>query len=358
MNPIRINGNQVLYDQKPVRIFARESGHFMNRLAKGQDLVPWIDWNRELGFNTLKVYAEQHAPTGLWAEKPALLGIWPIAQLKKGNRPRALNTKNAALLHRLHEISHASGMAFIYTIDATLHRIEGISSGMIGHCISRTMEQARTLASEFPKAKIIYNYHHAWDLAWNADAVLGEKRVKLGHWELGMQAGRCRRWVRQVGVSGKATMMSFDKPGGGGWEPEQYPEAVIMCEGKAGKPTYPRGFGVKQFPIYAYKTDFLLNKGRSKTIPTLISQTPLMDNDHLDAYARFFTVCERLGIGTVLTDTKGILTDVEAPTSPLENLLLGEPPPSPEQWDTMQVRGRLDINGWPADVSGTLEYKK
>jgi hypothetical protein len=34
------------------------------------------------------------------------------------------------------------------------------------------------------------------------------------------------------------------------------------------------------------------------------------------------------------------------------------PPPPPEPWETMQIRGRLDINGKPSDVSGTLEYKK
>lgn len=339
MNPIQIDGTQVRYDGKAVRIFARESGHFMNLLAKGQDLKPWIDWNRKLGFNTLKVYAEQHAPRGLWAEKPTLLGIWPISQLKRGNRPTSLNMKNLNLLAGLYEISHETRMAFIYTIDATLHRIEGISSGMIGHCISRTMEEARELANSYPLAKIIFNYHHAWDDAWNAGSD-DPKRIKLGKWELGMQAGRCRRWVRMVNGN-KVTMMSFEKPGGAGWEPEQYPEAVIMCEGKVGRPTYPVGKGVKQFPIHAYKVNELVARGRSKTVPTLISETPLKripDSEFetwIPAYKQFLSQCERLGIGLVVTDAKGIRTDVTEAVTPLEEFLLGKPIEPPLEWRTI-----------------------
>jgi hypothetical protein len=33
------------------------------------------------------------------------------------------------------------------------------------------------------------------------------------------------------------------------------------------------------------------------------------------------------------------------------------PPPPPPPWKTMQIRGRIDIEGAPSDVSGTLEYK-
>jgi hypothetical protein len=34
------------------------------------------------------------------------------------------------------------------------------------------------------------------------------------------------------------------------------------------------------------------------------------------------------------------------------------PPPPPDKWSTMRIRGRIDIEGVPSDVSGTLEYKE
>jgi hypothetical protein len=34
------------------------------------------------------------------------------------------------------------------------------------------------------------------------------------------------------------------------------------------------------------------------------------------------------------------------------------PPPPPGEWKTMQIRGRIDIEGSPKDISGTVEFKE
>ncbi|GAG06178.1 unnamed protein product, partial [marine sediment metagenome] len=217
MNPIRIVGSQIMVDGTPTVFRGRLSAKFIPWLAKGQHerAHEWIEHNQKLGINLLKIHGEGEMPAGVLADPPHWKP-WPIRQMLNGNRVEYDQIKRTPLVD-MYRISHETGMAFEYVIDATLKDIVGMPSGMIGHAISRTLDHCRDIAGTWPQAKIIFNFHDAYNR--------GVVAINEGKGALGLQAGRTRRWVRMVGDD-KQTQFSFKQPGQE-WQPEQYPDAAI-----------------------------------------------------------------------------------------------------------------------------------
>lgn len=333
MNSVQIKNGNVYYDGKEVKIFCRYSPKFLAYLVHGKrdKMLAWIGWNQKLGFNTLEVLGELHQPPLILDKPPGLKGIWAIQQMLNGNRVEELNEKNKKLLFELYQISHLTGMAFIYTINCTLKDIVGMYSGMIGHTISRTLEFCRTVAEGHPKAKIIFNFHNGWNTAWNAN-MPDAARVKLGLWELGQQAGRTRRWFKTWVLNKdviKETKMAFKSPGSE-WKPEQYPEAAIMTEEGHGTVTYPTGKDVKEYPITAIRPQSLRTFGMGNLHrPVYLSKTPPVTEDNYYDYISYMDTMRRRGFHFCVCDAKGQETDSSSETTKFEQYLIGDVPPPP-----------------------------
>ncbi len=335
MNPVQIKNGNIYYDNKEVKIFCRYSPRFLAYLHHGQRdmMMEWIEWNQKLNFTALEVLGELQQPPAELEGPPSLKGIWPIQQMLNGNRVQDLNDKNKSLIELLYGISSETGMAFIYTIDATLKNIEGMSSGMIGHAISRTLDYCRGVAKFYPWAKIIFNFHAGWDTAWNSNAP-DEQRIKLGLWELGQQAGRCRRWVKIVNNE-KWTKMSSTSPGEE-WKPEQYPQAAIMVEEGHGTVRYPTGKGVKEFPITAIRAQTLNTFGLGNLHrPVYLSKTPFVTEENLEDYTNFMHNMSRRGAHFCVVDEKGMRTDPGIEKTKFEKYIWPDtsppPPPPPKE---------------------------
>ncbi len=339
MNPIRIVGSQIMVDGAPVVFRGRLSGKFIPWLAKGKydRAYEWIDLNQKLKIDILKVHGEGERPKGVYANPPHYKP-WPIEQMTKvhpdgkvGNRVRMDQVKRGPL-EDMYRLSSETGMAFEYVIDCTLKDIEGMPSGMIGHAISRTLDTCRDIAESWPQAKVIFNFHDAYNI--------GVVKIDEGKGALGLQAGRTRRWVRMVGDE-KQTQFSFRRPGPA-WKPEQYPDAAIMVSEAGGTISYPCGDGVREYPIAATQTEGLqVDLGRLRRFrkPVWIDATEWATDDNADRYIAFMELCERKDVHLIITDEKGALTDARLPLTELERRLGGvippPPPPPPGEWETV-----------------------
>jgi len=329
MNPLRVVGNQILANGTPIVFRGRLSAKLIPWLAKGkpEKAYAWVEHCQKLGINLLKVHGEGEKPEGILSDPPHWKP-WPIQQMLNGNRVQYEQVKRAPLVD-LYRLSHETGMAFEYVIDATLKNIAGMSSGMISHAISRTLDVCRDIAGTWPEAKIIFCFHDAYNV--------GAVRINEDKGALGLQAGRCRRWVRMVGDD-KQTEFSFRSPGPQ-WKPEQYPDALIMVSEAGGDVGYPCGDGVKEYPIAATQTTDQVDLGRLRRFkaPVWIDATRWADDATVDGYMAFLEWCGKKGIHVIITDRKGALTDTMLPVTDLERRLRGEsplppepPPPEPE----------------------------
>jgi hypothetical protein len=89
----------------------------------------------------------------------------------------------------------------------------------------------REVQIQYPRALVMINFHNEWDAhsqgSWRAqfgqEITAKELREKALR-ELNMQASRARRWKK-----GDMAAVSYKRPGEG-WEPEQWPEAVILVD--------------------------------------------------------------------------------------------------------------------------------
>ena len=338
MNPIRIIGSQIMVDGVPTVFRGRRSDKLIPLLAHGhyERAYEWVEHNKKLKIDLLKVPGEGEKPEGILSGPPHWKP-WAIQQMLNGNRVQYDQVKRAPLVD-LYRLSHETGMAFEYVIDATLKNIPGMPSGMIGHAISRTLDHCRDIAGTWPAAKIIFCFHDAYNV--------GVVKIDEGKGALGLQAGRTRRWARMVGDD-KQTQFSFRSPGPE-WKQEQYVAAAIVVSEAGGTVSYPCGDGVKEYPIAATQTAGLqIDLGRLKRFrkPVWVDATEWADDSNVDRYVAFLEWCERKGVHVIITDRKGALTDTRLPLTELERRLGGiepepdpdpDPDPDPEpEWETL-----------------------
>jgi len=367
MNTVEVKNGKILFDGRETYVLGRTSFKLMallNQHFKGSpandaplhQAEKWIEWCQKLGFNLLRIFGEtedwlvnRHPMFGSYPQNHK---VWDLNQLLRGERPRRLTRLNERMLEMLFKLSQSTGMAFEYVVDATLKHTKRnnghIPAGTIGHCIRQTLTFMRTLQGGFPKAKIIVNFHNEWDAHNKAGLELGE---------LNAQAGRARRWVRVDGNK-KETAKSFTSPGAG-FEPEQWPEAVIMVDhGGRDDIEYRCGSGTDDFMLAAihperasrdwWELPPTLNELRSFGQPVYFSESKMFVDpadreragqwyggnrrswtDDLTRYLQFIETAKNEDIHFCLHDEKGVGTYINWKKSPIESELDAgvEPPP-------------------------------
>jgi hypothetical protein len=351
-----------------------------NQLGKAKE---WIEWNQSLGINLLRVFGETEDwyDHGMFGSPPNNKKVWNLDELRAGHRPKSLTVKNEKMVTELFRLSHQTGMAFEYVIDATLKHTPGVDAGVIGHCIRQTMSKFRTLQSEYPGALILVNFHNEWG---------AHNKAGLTLQELNSQAMRARRWKK-----GSETAVQFTKPGEG-WEPEQWPEGAIMVDhGGRDDFEYRCGTGPYDFAMAAIHPERVpedrewwqmpntLPWLRSHGRPVYFSESKLNVDDRdaaramawygnrrswsddLEHYIDFMETAKDNGIHFCIHDEKGMQTDAGWPrlTTRLEEYLGGNPPPPPPPPEGVDFRREIDaayqlVLGRDADPSGYKTYNK
>jgi hypothetical protein len=135
---LRVNGNKVFFNGVETYIRGRSSFKFMawinshysgkNQLGKAKE---WIEWNQSLGINLLRVFGETEDwyDHGIFGSPPNNKKVWNLDELRAGHRPKSLTVKNEKMVTELFRLSHQTGMAFEYVIDATLKHTPGVDAG-------------------------------------------------------------------------------------------------------------------------------------------------------------------------------------------------------------------------------------
>ncbi len=342
-NPLMVEGGQIILGGSPVLIRARLSGKIMGLLERRRDdyCKRWIDHNRALEINALRVPFEEMQPRPGF-EGPPVYRPSPLPQMAAGNRVKEKQIDRDTLT-KLYALAEATGIIIILVIDYTLLNIkairdapEGKGAGMIGHVISRTLEVCRKVSEEYPRAAIVFDFHNGWNI--------GAVKIE-GRGSINMSARRCRRWSKGKWPNNE-TELSFTQPGAG-WEAEQYPGAIITASEVAQKPSYK----VRSNDVTAFQLGSIV----ADKIPASLPRRPLMigetiswaTDDNADQYVEFLGDCERKHIHVCVCDPKGAQTDLDMPRSKLERLL-GDvppppPPPPPEEWETVWRAERLRV---------------
>jgi hypothetical protein len=265
------------------------------------------------------------------------------------------------------KMSQETGMAFEYVVDATLkHADDPIPWGTIGHCVRQTLAYMRDLQAKYPNALVLVNFHNEWDAhsrqSWLADPKVQTKKRALK--EVNAQAMRARRWIKDDDVE-----VSYTSPGVG-WDPEQWPEAVIIVDhGGQNEIDYAANEGPSTYDMYTLhpkrggRWHTLVDVGvfdqyLAGPLPTYFSESKLwvdpVDGERaagwygaqsyttdLGKYEHWVDSAVAEGIHFVVHDEKGMQSVSSWPRS--ETLLEARlkdsvppppPPPPPVEWET------------------------
>jgi hypothetical protein len=399
---ITTEGKNVFFNGEQVHILGRSSFKFMGHLRWGNvdGAKNWIAHNQKLGINLLRVFGETEFWDGhqMFGSPPTITDVWDYNALSHGHRPTQVSDLNGKMLTDLFKLSHETGMAFEYVVDATMkHASPDIPWGTIGHCVRQTLRYMRVLQELYPKALVMVNTHNEWDAhsfgSWHAnygDISATELREKALR-EVNMQASRARRWK-----NGDAVQVSYTSPGPG-WEPEQWPECTLIVDhGGRNDIEYDASPGPHHYDM---KTLHPRRDGewwkvceridQPGDIPTYFSESKMWVDPadsvraqqwyrsgtayttDLTKYLYFMDDAIEKGIHFTIHDEKGMQTDSGWPRdlTVLENELLGSgppPPPPPPPEDDFKVhisapdsKGRrsifIELLDWPAVVEGGSE---
>lgn len=316
-NSVQVVGKQILFDGKEVLILGRLSGKFLPYLNHGgmNRCLEWIEFNQKLGFNLLKIHGEGMEPQGMYTQSPRYKP-WPRQQMLNGNRVEDRQV-DKAMLRTVHRLSHETGIAFEFTIDCTMKYISGLSSGMIGHVVSRTIDASRFCREEYPKAKIIFNLHDGFNI--------GVVKIE----KLKQQSKRVRRW--RLKGNWNQTKYSFTSPGPR-WKMEQDAAAVIMVSEWAKDVSYAVGDGWDEYPIAAVKVE----KPSLTVVKRLrrFNKPVWIDGSAAEVTPTDVETAVMLHTHLIVEDRKGALME-NAPLTELEKFLDVSEPSQPPTWETL-----------------------
>jgi hypothetical protein len=191
----------------------------------------WIEHNqRLLGEHTiLRVFGETGDWSGhqMFGSEPKDEGIWNLDELrdlaKRGIRIRRLTPLNRKVIDWLCRMSHETGIAFEYVVDATLKHTEGLVTGTTDHAIRQTALYFRELIdgkdAPYPNATIVFEARNEWN---------AHNKTKTKINQVNMWAQRMYRWAK-----GDDRKVQFRSPGDD-WVPEQWPEGHIIVDKSTG----------------------------------------------------------------------------------------------------------------------------
>lgn len=193
-------------------------------------LKRWIEHNQEI-FGREHVVLRCFGETGGWTPVPAGTGMfgspardqgihdiaWYRELCRTNSRVTALGGLHKSVLREAFRLSHEMGFIWEWVIIPTLKHTDGLCTGVCDHVIRQTAEEMRAIAPEFPRAAFIMSAINEWD---------AHNLVGYALSQVNQLAARWYRWVRPDG----SKIIAFSAPPNSGWEPEQWPEAMLIVD--------------------------------------------------------------------------------------------------------------------------------
>lgn len=236
----------------------------------------WVDWNRELGFEILRVLLEtagwQPCEEGLdvdgvplnnngepdecmFGSEPIDQGVWHVPTLQGPARVPSMHGIGRNVLEWFFRTSEETGMAFEVVVIATAKH-NGIRVGQQTHMIRQTLAQGARFQRLYPRANIVFNLINEFDAharpeRWTIEEVNA----------LAMRANRCKHPDGRVRQSltfewlcteprddGSCPADAWEMDCGGGFLAEQWPgHPIHVDEGGENLFNYDVGPGPREF---------------------------------------------------------------------------------------------------------------